>query len=182
MKKLLSQIFPPIAALVLLLLAFSVMAASVTHSSTSPTQKNPVFFVQTASSAHMHNGKLELRSVNPAVVWFTDRPNRNAGHVSINRYMHLWNDQSSNFKQNNPNASLVGFVQNPVTKKRETVSVVLDLKNAKYNKQTHTLTYNMKRIKFATDASAIKGSLSMVHPTLFIDPYTGCGIFFCPHG
>jgi hypothetical protein len=74
--------------------------------------KNPQFlFVLSAESGTYADGKLTLDNV-PLVVYFSDRPKRIAGHMSLERLIDSWNKGSDSFKKDPPNATLSIFDEN----------------------------------------------------------------------
>ena len=68
--------------------------------------KNPQFlFVLSAESGTYADGKLTLDNV-PLVVYFSDRPNRIAGHISLRKLVESWGKGADSFKADPPNATL----------------------------------------------------------------------------
>ena len=62
-------------------------------------------FVLSAQLGTMNNDTLTLTGV-PSVVYFSDRPNRIAGHKTMEDFEGLWNNSSDSFKADPPNATL----------------------------------------------------------------------------
>ncbi len=48
--------------------------------------------------------KLTLRKVNPQVVWFSDRPARQSGHIPVGGFARSW--EGFGFVEDPPNAAL----------------------------------------------------------------------------
>ncbi len=68
--------------------------------------KNPGYlFVISGTSGSLDGDKLTLNGV-PNVVYFTDRPARKAGHLSLEKFVESWNKGSDSFKADPPNATL----------------------------------------------------------------------------
>jgi hypothetical protein len=65
-----------------------------------------MLFVQSAHGAELANGKLRLKSVNPATLLFSDRPDRVTGHEPTADFVANWNEGEDSFKSNPPNATL----------------------------------------------------------------------------
>jgi len=65
-----------------------------------------VLYVQTAASATLADGVLRLVDVSPASIFFSDRPERVAGHVSTEEFVATWGEGEDNFASNPPNATL----------------------------------------------------------------------------
>ncbi len=70
-----------------------------------------LLFVQTASDIEVHEGKKTLRLINidPQTVYFSDRPYRKAGHISMDKYLEAWAEVDGNFSETPPNAALSVF-------------------------------------------------------------------------
>jgi hypothetical protein len=52
---------------------------------------------------------LTLKGVSPVVTFFSDRPNRIAGHVLLPGFIQLWDEGSDSFRDDPPNASISVF-------------------------------------------------------------------------
>jgi len=68
--------------------------------------KGSLLFVVNAAEGAITKNTLTLRNVSDAVVYFSDRPERIAGHVTLERFFHYWNNSPDNFDQDPPNAVL----------------------------------------------------------------------------
>lgn len=83
--------------------------------------KVQVMFVQSAESFKADGKTLRLVNVSPQSVWFTDRPVRQAGHLTMPNYMKEWTAAAGadNFSKDPPNATLsvyeAGKVENTLT-------------------------------------------------------------------
>ena len=68
--------------------------------------KNPGYlFVLSATSGSLKGDTLTLNGV-PNVIYFSDRPHRIAGHLSLEKFVESWNKGSDSFKADPPNATL----------------------------------------------------------------------------
>ena len=68
--------------------------------------KNPGYlFVISGTSGSLDGDTLTLNGV-PNVIYFSDRPNRNAGHMSVSKFLEMWDKGSDSFKADPPNATL----------------------------------------------------------------------------
>ena len=68
--------------------------------------KNPGYlFVLSATSGSLKGDTLTLNGV-PNVIYFSDRPARKAGHMSLSEFIEMWNKGSDSFKADPPNATL----------------------------------------------------------------------------
>jgi hypothetical protein len=63
-------------------------------------------FVQSARSLQVDNGKIILKNVSESAIYFSDRPERIAGHMSIEKFVNIWSEGDESFKLSNPNAAL----------------------------------------------------------------------------
>ena len=87
--------------LVLVMAATSVSANPVINES-----ENPQFlFVMSAVSGSFDGETLTLTDV-PAVIYFSDRPYRIAGHMSIQELVDIWGEGANSYEIDAPNASL----------------------------------------------------------------------------
>ena len=65
-------------------------------------------FVLSGESGSFEGDTLTLNDV-PLVVYFSDRPYRVAGHMSLEKFVELWGKGSDSFKADPPNATLSIF-------------------------------------------------------------------------
>lgn len=72
------------------------------------TEEVSLLFVQHATgiSYESAESRLTLEGINPAVIYFSDRPYRIAGHVLVPGFLQLWDEGSDSFKADPPNATL----------------------------------------------------------------------------
>ncbi len=63
-------------------------------------------FVQSAKSFTFADGKLSLHGVNPHTIYFTDRPVRIAGHITVKEYIDWGREAKDSFTNDPPNATL----------------------------------------------------------------------------
>jgi hypothetical protein len=120
-------------------------------------EKAEFLFVQTARYAVLEEGTLTLRQVSPTTIYFSDRPERIAGHVETQHMVEamLEDEDPNSFSDNPPNATLSlldgEFVE----------SVVVKLGRPKLN--VDELTFP---VEVLDGAEALKGG----PVSLFIDP------------
>ncbi len=62
-------------------------------------------FVISGTSGSLKGDTLTLNGV-PSVIYFSDRPDRVAGHLSLEKFVESWNKGSDSFKADPPNATL----------------------------------------------------------------------------
>jgi hypothetical protein len=65
-----------------------------------------MLFVQSARGAELANGKLRLTDVNPSTIFFSDRPERIAGHEPTEDFVSNWGEGEDSFQSDPPNATL----------------------------------------------------------------------------
>jgi hypothetical protein len=70
--------------------------------------KVQLMFVQSAERFQADDKTLRLVNVSPQTIWFTDRPVRQAGHVTMPNYLKEWTAAAGadNFSKDPPNATL----------------------------------------------------------------------------
>jgi hypothetical protein len=76
--------------------------------------------VISGTSGSLDGYTLTLNGV-PNVIYFSDRPARKAGHLSLEKFVELWNKGSDSFKADPPNATL------SILEKDEAKNVVVEL-------------------------------------------------------
>ena len=83
--------------------------------------KNPGYlFVISGTSGSLKGDTLTLNGV-PNVIYFSDRPVRVAGHLSLEKFVEMWDKGDDSFKADPPNATL------SVLKKDGAKNVVVEL-------------------------------------------------------
>ncbi|ACK72214.1 hypothetical protein PCC7424_3833 [Gloeothece citriformis PCC 7424] len=96
---------------------------------TDSSQKIQLMFVQTAETLKIDptTQTLRLINVNPQTLYFADRPQRIAGHITLPAYMDEWTAQAgaNNFANDPPNATLSVYEG----KNQENSLVVIEISN-----------------------------------------------------
>ncbi|MGK7897088.1 MAG: glycine zipper family protein [Xenococcus sp. (in: cyanobacteria)] len=102
-----------------------VMLASVTpvFAQPNPATQVELLFVQNAEAVVFADSTLTLKGVSPSVIFFSDRPQRVAGHVALPRFLDAWDEGKDNFAEDPPNAAL------SIVGKGEVTSVVIEIAN-----------------------------------------------------
>ena len=110
----------------------AILGQAFNTASTSAAGENPqdlkdvqLLFVQNAKDVIIKDGRLTLIGVSPTTIFFSDRPNRIAGHMHTEDFVHEWQEGTGreSFHSDPPNATLSVF------SKKEIVDVVVTLKN-----------------------------------------------------
>jgi hypothetical protein len=70
--------------------------------------RSQLMFVQLAESMRTEGDILRLVGLAPQTLWFTDRPQRLAGHITMPAFMEEWTNKAGadNFAKDPPNATL----------------------------------------------------------------------------
>jgi hypothetical protein len=64
-------------------------------------------FVQTAAGLTSDAGtSITLSGLSPSTIYFADRPRREVGHMTTQRFVELWDDGDNSFEADPPNAVL----------------------------------------------------------------------------
>ncbi|HKY95174.1 MAG TPA: hypothetical protein VJL84_07695 [Kiloniellales bacterium] len=85
------------------------LAAWGTAGHAKAAEAEPMFmFVHTADAmaADSAQGTLRLIGVSKQTLYFSDRPERIAGHMSLDAYLNEWTEGKDNFGEDPPNATL----------------------------------------------------------------------------
>jgi hypothetical protein len=134
-----------VSLILILLLLTSVGACAGAQSEAS------LLFVQVASEGSLTKlGDAEdaylltLYGVGQSTIWFTDRPDRNAGHMQTGQLVDNWAVGENNFAANPPNAAL-----DILDGTDEADLLIIELFNPEYDAASGTLSY---RVKILTDA------------------------------
>jgi hypothetical protein len=80
--------------------------AQGTSAAQEPVKKPVFLFIQSAKSVTYDNGKLTLKGVSAATVFFSDRPERVTGHMSTRAFIPFWKEGKESFLSDPPNATL----------------------------------------------------------------------------
>ena len=73
--------------------------------------KNPQYlFTLAAKSGTLDGDKLTLKGI-PLVVYFSDRPNRIAGHITLEKFVGMWDKGVDNFDVDPPDAELAIYYE-----------------------------------------------------------------------
>lgn len=90
-----------------LVVAFFALAVTVSPARAADS-KIQLMFVQSSESLKADDKTLRLVNVSPQTIYFTDRPVRMAGHITLPAYMKEWTAAAGpdNFSKDPPNATL----------------------------------------------------------------------------
>ncbi len=99
-----SRTFLRVAALV----AMAVPLSAMLNSARAADDKVQLMFVQSAESLKADDKTLRLVNVSPQAIYFSDRPKRVAGHLTMPAFLEEWTAAAgpNNFAKNPPNATL----------------------------------------------------------------------------
>ncbi len=114
-------------------------------------------FVISGTSGSLDGDTLTLNGV-PNVIYFSDRPARKAGHMSLSEFIEMWNKGSDSYKADPPNATL------SVLNKEGAKNVVVEL-----------MSVEQKRGSVVFKVAVLEGMFPVEFNTgdLFIDLFVG---------
>jgi hypothetical protein len=115
-------------------------------------------FVQSAASFDLVGDRVVLRSVSNSTIFFSDRPQRIAGHIGTDDFVDLWTEGEDSFANDPPNAVLA-FVERGRKTPNDVVITITDPRL-----EAHDLSYAMNVLEGRLPKHA-SGC------TLFIDPF-----------
>jgi hypothetical protein len=116
----------------------------------------------TVNSVNTNQGKLILSNVDRSIAYFTDRPVRKAGKMSMQKFIKSWSaDNGLGFGEEPPNSGFV-FYKDP---KNGPSEVNIELLEPKYDQKAGTLSFD---ITFLDDDHP-SVSTSLTEPVLYID-------------
>ena len=113
-------------------------------------------------------GKLTLYNVSPTVGYFTDRPNREGGKLSMDDFLGFWDpNRDGGFSKDPPNA---GFIYWRGEFKKYS-QIIVELKEPKYDKFSQTLTFKTRIVgEFYPHGREAPSDKSVLHDViLFVD-------------
>ncbi len=117
----------------------------------NPSTEVELLFVQNAEAVVFEGETLTLKGVSPSVIFFSDRPQRVAGHVALPGFLEAWDEGKDSFAEDPPNAALSIVGEGQVT------NVVLELLNPQL--QGDELTYNVQVLEGELPANGGTSSL-----------------------
>ena len=68
--------------------------------------KVTLLFVQNAQGVTIGDGKMVLKGISPTTIYFSDRPERIAGHMATKEFVPFWSEGKDSFLSDPPNATL----------------------------------------------------------------------------
>ena len=139
-----------ISAIAAPFLSRALLAAQASGDNAEPEMLE-LLFVQSARAANLSNGVLTLSDVHGATLFFTDRPERIAGHEPTEDFVANWGAGEDSFADNPPNATL-SILTDP-----EPQEIVVVLKNPRLAKDT--LAYDVEVLDGNKSASGGASSL-----------------------
>ena len=105
--------------------AFNVDLVSAANEKPQDLKDVQLLFVQNAKDVVLKDGRLTLIGISPTTIFFSDRPNRIAGHMHTEDFVLEWQKGTGkeSFHTDPPNGALSIFTED------EIVDVVVELKN-----------------------------------------------------
>lgn len=150
-------------------------------SAKSEDAKSSYLFVQNAEYAILkpaskndkQNYTLTLHRIEPEVIFFTDRPQRVMGHISLQDFVKLWQGKSGdNFTADAPNVGVNGIKFRGLLNHKN-VDVVAELTNPVYDAKAKTMTFNAKVLSDEKN-NLPDHKVRLQHISLFFDNLGEC--------
>lgn len=113
------------------------------------------------NTSNPDTGTITLMDTDAHTIFFTDRPDRKAGKISMEEFLKEWSQNDNSFAENPPNSGFVYFED----KKNKYSEVNIEITNPQYQKAKKRLTFNIRFL----EEDHIKKSMDLVEPVLFID-------------
>jgi FtsP/CotA-like multicopper oxidase with cupredoxin domain len=141
-----------ISCLTLLLTPFKLMADTASPV-TSATNNVSFLFVQSAGKATLKfvNGQvgtyqLTLQKVHPYITYFSDRPYRKIGLITLQQYLNMWQTGPDSFQKNPPNADISAIRHEGLLDKHVAVNFPVQLVGVSYDPKAQTFTYTIRAL------------------------------------
>jgi hypothetical protein len=112
-----------------------------------------LLFVQSAADVETADGQIRLKNANPLTLFFSDRPQRVAGHYKLEEWGKLWTEGKDSFLKDHPNAVLSVFEPG----KEDATDTVVELLD--FKAEGSDLVYAVKVIKGTLPANGGQSSL-----------------------
>ena len=150
------------------LLFFTLLVISIAASAKTVIDDsvNPAYLFTMASNSGTFDGDTLTLNDAPMVVYFTDRPVRKSGHMSLDKFISMWDKGLDSFKEDPPAAQL--SVYNEDRDKHDVFIISRPVLEG------DTISFTIKELDEVDDIPKSFG-----HATLFIDNFrtTGGRIF-----
>jgi len=96
-----------------------------------------LLFVQNSRSVSFDKGTMTLKEVSPSTTFFSDRPERLAGHIPTTHFLQIWAEGADSFKNDPPNANL-----SILGEKEGVTNIVVEISNPRLIE--NNLTYDIR--------------------------------------
>lgn len=144
------------------------------------------FLIQSAAKGSIQIQKnagntytIVLHHISPYLSYFSDRPNRSAGQITLQKYLELWSKKGvAGYKNNPPNAILHAMVsassqssqpsQGAEAANHEPNYYAFEISEPKYDSAAQTLSYVAKPLNGGNNGK-LPEAAELNHVTLFID-------------
>lgn len=127
-----------------------------------------MLFVQSAESVEFGDGKMTMKGVSPATVFFSDRPERIAGHMTTAEFIPFWSEGKDSFSHDPPNATLSIFGDG------EPTNLVVEISKPALN--GHELTYDIRILKGAPPTQGAECTLFIDIIGMPLTPFSYAGV------
>jgi hypothetical protein len=140
------------AVIAILALSLCVMPPSIAQ---DQSEIDELLYVQNSHDVRVEKHKLTLKKIGATTIYFSDRPQRVAGHMTTKAFVAEWSRGENSFAADPPNATLSIFNKN------EIIDVVVTLMNPRL--MGEDLIYDIDILQ--EDSQPVSGQCSV-----FIDP------------
>lgn len=127
-----------------------------------------MLFVQSAEGVEFSEGKMTMKGVSPATVFFSDRPERIAGHMTTAEFIPFWGEGTDSFSKDPPNATLSIFGEG------EPTNLVVEISKPVLN--GHELTYDIRVLKGTPPAGGAECTLFIDVIGMPLTPFSYAGV------
>jgi hypothetical protein len=127
-----------------------------------------MLFVQSAEGVEFSDGKMTMKGVSPATVFFSDRPERIAGHMTTAEFIPFWGEGADSFSKDPPNATLSIFGEG------EPTNLVVEISKPVLN--GHELTYDIRILKGTPPAGGAECTLFIDIIGMPLTPFSYAGV------
>ena len=122
---------------IILFAIFSLTASVATAKNEQHMGGAELMFVQNSKSVSFDKGTMTLKEVSPSTTFFSDRPERLAGHIPTTHFLQIWAEGADSFKNDPPNANL-----SILGEKEGVTNIIVEISNPRL--AGNNLTYDIK--------------------------------------
>jgi hypothetical protein len=116
---------------------------------------------------------ITLNKAEPWVLYFSDRPHRDMGYMSINDFMHFMKKEEKNYEPKGLNAAIISFDKK---ENANTTKYVFTLHDMNYDRKKSMITFHAEVVPHQNGnlSTILPNTGKINHVALFIDACVGC--------